>query len=504
MVCLICMTSETLLFPTARKGWHARARFDILKGSIALIVETDAEKKMKDQVEAVINSLKHKVDYLDIRVEDFILTEITIKGENVEILKEAIEKGGCVRAIHRGGSGFASFNHMDRMEEYAKLAIDQARLTGKEKTELAEVPVVRDDSSYPFKRNPAEVPIAEKLDILKGYSDLILSAGGRIKTSSIRYRDFYKTTVFGNSEGSLISWKHADMGCGLSAVSVENGQMQMGYVGAGSSDDFNVLLGQEERLRQACRTAEALLDAPIIKSGKYTVITDPHLSGTFVHEAFGHISEAEKVYENEKLLELMQLGAVFGRPILNIYDTGLTAGSRGFLQYDEEGVAAGRTDLIREGRLVGRLHTRETAGKLGEEATGSARAVNYHFPPFPRMRNTCIGGGDASFEEMLSDIEEGVYAVEAFGGQAEEMFTFTAGRAYMIRNGRIEEMVKNVTLSGSLFETMKNIDMIGNDYTQVEGGGGCGKGDGWKFQFPLPVANGSPHIRIRDLVVGGE
>jgi TldD protein len=459
---------------------------------------------MKDMVESVILSLKDKVDYLEIRVEDFLLTEITIKGKSIEVLKEAIEKGGCVRAIHRGGTGFASFNHLEDMEKYALLAIEQARLTGRDKTILAPVPVVRVEVEAPIKKNPAHVPVAKKLEILKGYSDLIMSAGGRIKTSSIRYRDFYKTTVFGNSEGSLITHTHADMGVGMSAIAVGDGQMQMGYVGAGSSDDFDVILGLEGKLREACRTAEALIDAPTIKSGKYTLIADPHLAGTFVHEAFGHISEAEKVYENKRLLELMKIGTVFGRPILNIYDTGLTSGSRGMILYDEEGVEAKKTDLIREGRLVGRLHTRETAGRLGEEATGSARAINYHFPPIPRMRNTCIGQGESTFEEMISDIDEGVYALNAMGGQAEEMFTFTAGKAYMIRKGKIEEMVKNVTISGSLFETLKNIDMIGNDFTQVEGGGGCGKGDGWKFQFPLPVANGSPHIRIRDVVIGGE
>ena len=174
------------------------------------------------------------------------------------------------------------------------------------------------------------------------------------------------------------------------------------------------------------------------------------------------------------------------------------------MKYDEEGVPTERTDLIRDGILTGRLHTRETAGKLGEKPTGNARAIDYRFPPVPRMRNTCIAGGESGFEEMISDIKLGVYAVDAFGGQSEEMFTFTAGRGYMIRNGKLCEMVKNVTLSGNLFTTLKNIDRVGNDFRQIESGGGCGKGDGRTFQFPLPVAEGAPHIRIRDVVIGGQ
>jgi TldD protein len=120
------------------------------------------------------------------------------------------------------------------------------------------------------------------------------------------------------------------------------------------------------------------------------------------------------------------------------------------------------------------------------------------------MRNTCIAPGKATFEEMVADVDEGVYAVNARGGQAGEMFTFTAARAYMIRKGKVEELVRNATVSGNLFQTLKNIDMVGSDFEQLEGGGGCGKGAAGGFQFPLPVADGAPHIRIQDVVIGGQ
>lgn len=79
------------------------------------------------------------------------------------------------------------------------------------------------------------------------------------------------------------------------------------------------------------------------------------------------------------------------------------------------------------------------------------------------------------------------------------MFTFTAGWGYMIRDGRLAELVKDITLQGNLFETLKNIDAVGNDFFVHESGGGCGKGE----QFPLPVGQASPHIRIRNVVIGG-
>ncbi|MBN2053556.1 TldD/PmbA family protein [bacterium] len=459
---------------------------------------------MKDRIEHVINKYKGSCDYLELRVEEFVRTQINLRGPKVDVLQETLELGGCARVYHKGGVGFVTFNDLDRMEQAASEAIQQARLVGRGRTELAEVPVIRDDVKADIINDIRDVSLARKLEILKRYNEMILDHHELILTSGVRYRDGFKVIWLSTSEGTTIRQERMDVGCNLSARSARDGITQMAYTSAGSSNDFNVILGLDDAVRDACDIAIQMLDAPTIKAGKYTCICDPHLSGTFVHEAFGHSSEAEKVYENERLLELMKFGTRFGRPILNIYDSGITTGSRGFMKYDEEGVPTEKTYLIREGELVGRLHTRETAGKLKEKPTGNARALDYRFPPIPRMRNTCIEQGESGFEEMLAGIKLGVYAVDAFGGQSEEMFTFTAGRGYMIRDGKLAEMVKNVTLSGNLFTTLGNIDMVGNDFRQIESGGGCGKGDGRTFQFPLPVGEGSPHIRIRDVVIGGQ
>ncbi len=458
---------------------------------------------MLNRIEDVLNKFQGRCDYLEARIEEMESTTIALRGRGVDALKEAVSLGGCVRAYRRGGVGFTTFNSLDSMEALAEKAVAMAEMVGASETRLAGAPVVRDEARARIKKDPREVPIREKLEILSGYNDLILSFDKRIPTSSVSYHDSFRRIWFGNNEGTRLTYEKMDLGCNLAAVAVAEGQTQMGSTGFGSSDDFGVVFGHEKTLRKECRAAVDMLDAPSVKGGAYTVILDPHLGGVFVHEAFGHMSEGEKVSENPRLAEVMKLGRAFGPPALNIYDTGLSEGTRGAIAYDEEGVAARRTDLIRDGILVGRLHTRETAGRMGEEVTGSARALNHAFPPVPRMRNTCIAPGEADFEEMIADVKEGVYAVKALGGQAGEMFTFTPARCFMIRNGRVEEMVKNAVLSGNLFTTLKNIDRIGKDFEQKDAGGGCGKGTPEGFQFPLPVSDGSPHVRIRDVVIGG-
>jgi len=242
-----------------------------------------------------------------------------------------------------------------------------------------------------------------------------------------------------------------------------------------------------------------LLSAPQAVGGEYTVVLDPVLAGVFVHEAFGHLSESDHVYENQKLCELMVLGKRFSGSHLNIVDGAAVPGLRGSYKYDDEGVPATRTYLIRQGILEGRLHSRETAAKMNEKPTGNARALNYAFPPIVRMTNTFIEPGTISFDDIISGIKEGIYARDWYGGTTSlEMFTFSAAEAYMIRNGRVAELVQPVVLSGNVFTTLHNIDAIGNDLDMNQGGG-CGKGG----QSPLPVSNGSPHIRIRHCLVGG-
>src|SRR5204863_82635 len=193
---------------------------------------------------------------------------------------------------------------------------------------------------------------------------------------------------------------------------------------------------QAAGFRAAAERAVALLDAPRVKGGTYPVVLDPELAGVFIHEAFGHLSEADFIFENPQAREMMTLGRRFGKPALNAGDNGAAAGLRGTLPFDDEGTPTQDTPLIREGILVGRLHSRETAAKLGEPPTGNARAISFRHPPIVRMTNTYIAGGRGTFEDLIKDIPLGVYACGAFGGQTMlESFSFTAAYGHMIRDG---------------------------------------------------------------------
>ena len=436
-------------------------------------------------------------DYIEAHLEESEASHLTYRGKELESVGQSRSIGGNIRALVKGGWGFTSFNDFDNLEDKAKLAVGQARLVGREKSRLAEVEPVVDTVSV-NENNPVNIPLAEKKKLLDEYNQLIW-ATPMLQSSIIAYGDGHKKTVFINSQGSYIEQERADITLRLSAIAAEDDNVQQAGLSIGSRGDFKAIQSLHHQIKDIVEHAVALLKAPRVRGGEYTVVLDPVLAGVFVHEAFGHLSESDFLYENDHLRELMTLGKRFGSKELNIVDNPTLNGLRGSYKYDDEGVPTGEIYLIREGELVGRLHSRETAAKMNEKPTGNARAINYRYPPIVRMTNTYIKPGRSSFDEMLGDIKEGIYVKNWYGGTTSmEMFTFSSGEAYMIRNGKLAEPVKPVVLTGNVFTTLKNIDAIGDDLDMNQGGG-CGKGS----QMPLPVSNGSPHIRIRHCLIGG-
>ncbi len=440
----------------------------------------------------------YKADYIEARLEENQSSHITYRGRELESTGRTSAIGGNVRALVRGGWGFVSFNSLNELKGSVELAVRQAQLAGKEESQLAAVEPVVDTVPAEIDKNPVTMPLAEKKQLLDEYNDIIWRTP-RIQTSTIGYGDSHKKVIFANSLGSYIEQERADIALRLVAVATEGNEVQQAGLSLGSRGDFGLIQDLHQSVEQMAQHAVELLSAPQVKGGEYTVVLDPVLAGVFVHEAFGHLSEADFVYENNRLREIMVLGKRFGGVELNIVDSATMPGLRGSYKYDDEGVPATKTYLVREGVLVGRLHSRETAAKMKEKPTGNARAVSYRYPPIVRMTNTYIEPGSASFEDIIGDIKEGVYAKNWYGGTTSmEMFTFSAGEAYMIRHGKLAESLRPVVLTGNVFTTMMNIEAIGNDL-EMNQGGGCGKGE----QMPLPVSNGSPHIRIRQCLVGG-
>jgi TldD protein len=455
---------------------------------------------MRAQIEAALKS--SQAAYSEIRLEERHSTTVEYRGKNLESASPVIDSGGIVRCLCQpGGWGLATFNDLSDLVSKVQQAYECARLVPAEKPiELAPVPVVTDHLAVSLERDFRGISLAEKVNLAESYNQIMLKHSDKIVDTRTFYQDRFSRHILANSEGTYIEEERPLISLYTIATARQDDDVQMAYETCSDQVGFEFVLDREELALTAAQRAIDLLSAQSVVGGRYPVVIDPMLAGVFIHEAFGHLSEADFVYENPKMQEMMVLGRRFGQDFLNVFDDGGLAGLRGTHKYDDEGTPTGRSDLIKDGLLVGRLHSRETAALMGESPTGNARATSYRFPPIVRMTNTAIGNGDTPFKDLIKDIKRGVYALDNIGGQTFlENFSFSAAYAYMIRDGEIAELVKDVILAGNLFTTLQNIDAIGDDFDWSHQGGYCGKG-----QSGLPVTFGAPHVRIQDVVIGGK
>lgn len=441
--------------------------------------------------------------YAEVRVERTRATRVAFRGPRLEGANESVDAGGCVRALVDGhGWGVASFTSLDDLPAMLAAAEEMSRAIHLERPIRLAPAAPRDDVVIPeVDGDPRDVPLAEKRRLLEHLNGVMLAVSPKIADTSASYYDNRTEWAFANSEGAWLYEVRPEIGLSAQATARDGDTIERALESLGLRRGWASVQDEERMFRGAAERALALLTAPSVQGGSYPVVLDPRLAGVFVHEAFGHLSEADFVYENPEAREMMTLGRRFGSDLVNIGDDGAAAGLRGTLPYDDEGTPTQRTRLVDHGILVGRLHSRETAAAMGEQPTGNARAIDFRYPPIVRMTNTYIEGGTGTFEDLIRDIPLGVYAVDAIGGQTYlENFSFSAAHGHMIREGKLAELVKDVVLAGNLFQSLQAIDGLAGDFRFNQMGGGCGKGG----QSPLPVTEGAPHVRFRELLVGGE
>ncbi len=455
-------------------------------------------------IDRLATALKRsRADYTEIRVERTWSTAVTFRGRRLESATASEDQGGFVRALHAGGGwGVASFTSLDRLDTMVARVGELSRAVSVDPPiRLADVPPQRADAVLDLDGDVRGVALADKKRLIEAYNGAMLAVSDRIVDTLATYRDEVSEYWYVNSQGTVLHELRPEVTVSGTAVARRDGTIEKGLESIGLRRGWKSAQNRDAGFRTVAERAVALLDAPMVRGGTYPVILDPELAGVFIHEAFGHLSEADFVYENPQAREMMTLGRRFGKRALNVGDNGAAPGLRGTLPFDDEGTPTRDTPLIREGILVGRLHSRETAAAMGEQPTGNARALSFRHPPIVRMTNTYIANGTGTFDDLIRDVKLGVYACGAFGGQTMlENFSFTAAYGRMIRDGRVAELVKDVVLAGNLFQTLDRIDHIAGDFRWNQMGGGCGKAG----QVPLPVTEGAPHVRIEEALVGGD
>lgn len=346
---------------------------------------------------------------------------------------------------------------------------------------------------------PGDVGVEEKEEVVQGMHDAVKEFS-EVRSTTGTYGDRTIRQTFLSSEGAHVETEMTRTVAQVHFIAKAEGRITSRRVRLGATGGFELFsdVDYRQKAREAAKVTVGMLRAPSAPGGRMTVVTDPELTGVFTHEAVGHASEGDLVAAGESCLA-DKIGASIGSPLVTIADDSTVEGGFGSFPYDDHGLPSRRRVLVDKGVLRGFLTDRVSGFRLKRPSTGSARAESYAARALVRMTNTFMQPGDLTFDELVEDVKEGVYAVGSRGGQvdtAKGSFQFSAQEAYRIRDGEVAEPLRDVSLTGSTLETLSNIDGASREFAWGDPGY-CGKGQ-W-----VPVGDGGPYLRIRDAIVGG-
>jgi len=465
---------------------------------LEIVVDIPKGGIMFDKLKEILS--KADADYADIRYEVKKETVIRFNGKELTKIGSNSTDGYVVRAMKDGGVSSVIFTKEKDAEKAVKRVLENARLISanvEKPIRFAEVETVRGAFLPKLKEDPREIPMAEKLELVQKYNDIPLGCE-KIVTTAITYREVAREKHFMSTSGTEIREDLITTMLSGEIISKDGNLTQNVRVRAGGSNGFSTMRGQEKHLEERTAIALDLLKAKPVEGGVYNIVLNQGLAGVFTHEAFGHFSEADIIETLPAMREKMKIGNKLSTDILNIIDDATIPDQVGFYKYDDEGVKVRRTQLMKEGVLTGHLHSRRTAAEFGEPVSGHCVAEDYRYSPIVRMGTIFIEPGTYSLDELLTKLGDGLYISDPKGGQtAGENFTFGAQYGFLVKKGKVAEMIRDINISGNLYKTLKDIVAVGDDlaFSKV---GGCGKG-----QLNIRSCYGAPHVLAKNLVVGG-
>jgi len=462
---------------------------------------------MKDILQSICDKAKQRgASFADARVYESEYTSIMRQDGRADKLSQGTSRGLGIRVLKDHAWGFACVSDFDRDRAFealdAAISMAEASAIRSEEAVVAEIEGVRDEVHAKVQIDPRSVGVEKKMTRLESYEQAAMKvADDKLSNSVINYSDSVRRETVCNTMGTLIT--EETIRTFLSTViTVKDGKLlQKSRARVGEPIGFELLekTSSEEFTVKAAKTALSLLSASPPPAGKFPVVFHPSITGLLTHEAFGHNAEADHVLAGTSIIA-GKLGEQIASELVTIIDDSTIPHKWGSYKYDSEGTPGKRRILVEHGVLKAYMHSLETAAKLGVSPNGSARAQDYSSRPIIRMSNTFIAPGESTFEELIHGIDKGIYLKGGEYGYVmceRGQFTCHAGEAFMIRNGEIAEHLRDVSVAGLTLETLMNIDAVANDF-EMKMPGFCGKNGQSMY-----VDNGGPHVRVRELVVGG-
>lgn len=439
-------------------------------------------------------------DFAEIFIEDKRNSTIGMIGGVVERAQAGRDYGVGIRIL-KGEYSVYAFTSDDSESNLLKVAREAAQAIRSNPIDLTlnlQNPVVK--NKHHIILSPNSVSKGQKVDWLRRAHEAASSFDPVIVQTTMTFIDTIKDICIVNSEGLFVEDRRAYNRMGINVIAESGNDREAAGFGPGSFGGLEYMeqLDIEGVAREAARSAKTILFADHAPSGNFPVVIDNEFGGVIFHEACGHGLESHAVARKASVFA-DKLGEYVASPLVTAYDDGTIPNAWGSLNIDDEGMDTQKNLLIENGILKGYLIDKLGSRKMNMAPTGSGRRESYKYAPTSRMNNTFIAPGKSTPEEIIANTELGVFAKYMEGGSVNPTtsdYNFSVSEGYMIRNGKLAEPIKGAAIIGKGIDTLKKIDMVGNNLGL--GIGMCGASSG-----TVPVTVGQPMIRVSELTIGG-
>ena len=441
-------------------------------------------------------------DFAEVFAEDRRSSMAGLDDGRVETVTSGRERGAGIRVVAGETTGFA---HTADLSEAGLMAAAQAagaaaRSGGASVRQVA-LTAVQAPAPNAVAVLPESVPKVAKVELLQRADGAARSSGAAIRQVSAVYADSRRRIMVANSDGMLSHDDQVKSRFAVNCVAVGDTGSQTGRESIGATSGWELFdrYDVEELARLAAERALRKLSARPSPSGAVPVVIKSGGGGVLFHEACGHGLEADLVGRDASVFRGRR-GEKVASPLVTLVDDGTMGPEWGAIGIDDEGHPARRNVLIEDGVLTDYMWDWFRARKEGRQSSGNGRRQSYQHLPMVRMTNTYVLNGTAEPDEIIRQTPHGVYVAQLGGGQVNTAtgdFVFGMTEAYLIEDGQITEPLRDANLIGNGPEVLRNIDVIGNDFS-MGSPGTCGKdGQG------VPVGDGQPTLRVTSLTVGG-
>jgi len=474
---------------------------------------------MRDACAAALErALGSGAAYADARAIERRAQAVRTKNGRIETLTDAETEGIGVRVLVDGAWGFASDRRLspDGARDAALRACGFAAAAGGGDGR-ALAPIEARSGSYrtPTQRDPFSVPLDEKVALCLRADEALRRPEVKVAEAFVRAQR--ERRFFLSSDGIEVDQELVECGGGMQAVAIGDGIVQLRaypslHVGSSAQGGWEYVesLGLETEAPRVAEQAAALLRADECPSKVTTVVIDAEQMQLQVHESVGHPTELDRVYGTEaayagtSFLHPDDLGSLrYGSEQMNITADATTPGGLGTFGFDDEGVPASRETIVDAGVLRGFLTSRETAAKLGHGRGGSMRADGWARMPLVRMTNLHLEPGEGSLEELISEVDEGVYLATNRSWSIDDKrlnFQFGTQVAWEIKDGKLGRLFRDATYTGITPVFWGSLDRVaGPEAWTMYGLTNCGKGQPGQHAH---VSHGASPARFRNVQVG--